>query len=64
VGAVAKLLNGGRDAAETLAEVAAELRSQLPAERVALWFRDAQTGRFRAVVSPAATEQSGGDGLE
>jgi PAS domain S-box-containing protein len=61
---VAKLLNGGREAAETLAEVADELRAQLPAERVALWFRDAQTGRFRAVASPAAPEQPGGDGLE
>jgi two-component system NtrC family sensor kinase len=61
---VAKLLNGGREAAETLAEVAAALRSRLPAERVALWFRDAQTGRFRTVASPPAADQPGGDGLE
>ena len=61
---MAKLLNGGREAADTLAEVATALRSRLPAERVALWFRDAQTGRFRAVASPAAAEQPGSDGLE
>jgi two-component system, NtrC family, sensor kinase len=52
VGTVAKLLNSGREADETLAEVAGALQSGLPAERVALWYRDHQTGSFRAVGSP------------
>jgi two-component system NtrC family sensor kinase len=49
---VAKLLNSGREADETLAGVAGALQSALPAERVALWYRDPQTGSFRAVGSP------------
>jgi two-component system NtrC family sensor kinase len=52
VGTVAKLLNTSREADQTLAEVAGALQSGLPAERVALWYRDPQTGSFRVVGSP------------
>jgi two-component system, NtrC family, sensor kinase len=52
VGSVAKLLNAGQEAEETLGAVAWALQQGLPADRVAIWFRDAQTGRFRAVEVP------------
>lgn len=55
VGQIAKLLNSGRDAELTLVEVADRLGRCLPAERVVIWFRDAQTS-FRAVTAPR-TEQ-------
>ena len=53
VGQVAKLLNAGREAEETLAAVADLLRTGLPADRVDIWFRDVQTGGFRAVGAPS-----------
>jgi two-component system, NtrC family, sensor kinase len=49
---VAKLLNSGSEADETLAGVAGALQSGLPVKRVALWYRDPQTGSFQAVGSP------------
>jgi two-component system NtrC family sensor kinase len=52
VGQVAKLINAGHEADETLAAVADLLRTGLPADWVAVWFRDAQTSSFRAVGSP------------
>ncbi len=48
---MAKLLNTGREAPETLAEVAQLLCTDLGAEQVVIWFRDAQTS-FRAVAAP------------
>ena len=49
---MAKLLNGGQEADETLQAVAQTLRQGLPADRVVIWFRDIQTGRFRGVEAP------------
>jgi two-component system NtrC family sensor kinase len=54
VGSVAKLLNAGLDAEAALGAVAETTRSQLPAERVSIWFRDDATGCFRMVAAPAA----------
>jgi two-component system, NtrC family, sensor kinase len=51
---VAKLLNAGQEADETLAAVADALQTGLPAQRVVIWFRDVQTGSFRAVAVPPA----------
>jgi PAS domain S-box-containing protein len=51
---VAKLLNAGQEADETLAAVADALQTGLPAQKVVIWFRDAQTGSFRAVAVPPA----------
>jgi two-component system NtrC family sensor kinase len=51
VGQIAKLLNSGREAEVTLAEVADLLCRGLPADRATIWFRDAQTS-FRAVACP------------
>jgi hypothetical protein len=53
VGTVAKLLNSGREADDTLVAVAGALQTGLPAEQVALWYRDTRTGAFRAAGSPA-----------
>jgi two-component system, NtrC family, sensor kinase len=53
VGRIAKLLNAGREADETLAAVAGLLQSELPAERVVIWFRGAQSSSFGAVSAPA-----------
>jgi two-component system, NtrC family, sensor kinase len=53
VGTVAKLLNSGREADDTLVAVAGALQTGLPAEQVALWYRDTRTGSFRAAGSPA-----------
>jgi two-component system NtrC family sensor kinase len=54
VGQVAKLLNSGHEAGETLAAVAKTLQAGLPAEHVVIWFRDVRTGCFRAVEAPPA----------
>jgi two-component system NtrC family sensor kinase len=55
VGSVAKLLNSGQPIEDTLRGIADELREALPAESVAIWFRDDLTGLFRSVASPAST---------
>jgi PAS domain S-box-containing protein len=52
IGSVAQLLNAGQEPVETLTAVAQALQEGLPAERVAVWFRDSQTGRFRATAAP------------
>jgi two-component system, NtrC family, sensor kinase len=49
---VAKLLNAGQEAEETLAAVAQALHGGLPADRVVIWYRDVQTGCFRATMAP------------
>jgi two-component system, NtrC family, sensor kinase len=49
---VAKLLNAGQEAEETLAAVAQVLHGGLPADRVVIWYRDVQTGCFRAAMAP------------
>lgn len=54
VGSVARLLNAGLDVEGALGAVAEATRSQLPAERVSIWFRDDVTGGFRMVAAPAA----------
>jgi two-component system, NtrC family, sensor kinase len=64
VGRVAKLLSAGSEAEETLAAVADLLRSQLPAERVVVWFRDPQTSRFRSVAAPAGSASPFVDSLD
>jgi two-component system NtrC family sensor kinase len=51
---VAKLLNSGGEADETLAGIAVALQTGLSAEQILLWYRDAQTGRFRTTGSPAS----------
>jgi two-component system, NtrC family, sensor kinase len=53
---VAKLLNAGREADETLAAVAEALKAGLPAQKVLIRFRDVRTGSFRAVSAPPAEE--------
>ena len=53
VGTVAKLLNSGREPDETLVAVAGALQTGLPAEHVALWYRDTRTGSFRSAGWPA-----------
>jgi PAS domain S-box-containing protein len=52
VGSVARLLNDGRDADETLMGVAESLQWGLEVDRVGIWFRDAATGCFRVVSCP------------
>jgi two-component system, NtrC family, sensor kinase len=52
VGQAAKLLNAGREAGDVLGGVAELLRAGLPAERVTVWFRDTETGGFRAAAAP------------
>jgi two-component system, NtrC family, sensor kinase len=52
VAKVARLLNAGREADQTLAEVANLLTQCLPAERVVIWFRDPRTSGFRAAMAP------------
>lgn len=47
------MLNGGGGADETLTAVADLLRIGLPADQIVIWFRDAQTSRFRGVGAPA-----------
>jgi two-component system, NtrC family, sensor kinase len=64
VGSVAKLLNSGREADETLAAVAGALRSGLLAERVAIWYRDPQSGSFRVVGNTDGTSPPRIDSLE
>ena len=54
IGAVARLLNAGLDAEAALGAVAEMTRSQLPATRVTIWFRDDATGGFRMIAAPAA----------
>ncbi|MDQ3223736.1 MAG: ATP-binding protein [Gemmatimonadota bacterium] len=54
IGAVARLLNAGLDAEAALGAVAEMSRSQLPATRVTIWFRDEATGGFRMIAAPAA----------
>jgi PAS domain S-box-containing protein len=51
---VAKLLNVGQEAEQTLAAVAGVLQAGLPAQNVVIWFRDVRTGSFRAVAAPPA----------
>ncbi|MEP7226279.1 MAG: hypothetical protein ABI785_02880, partial [Gemmatimonadales bacterium] len=51
---MAKLLNTGLDVEGALGAVAEATRSQLPADRVSIWFRDDVTGGFRMVAAPAA----------
>jgi two-component system NtrC family sensor kinase len=53
VGSVAKLLNSGQPVEEILTGIADELRAGLPADSVAIWFRDDVTGLFRSVGAPA-----------
>ena len=53
IGAVARLLNAGLSADETIAAIADALRAALPASRVAIWRRDPTGARFQATVSPA-----------
>jgi two-component system NtrC family sensor kinase len=57
IGRVAKLLNTGGGADETLTAVAELLRSGLPAERVVVWFREAQASGFRVVAAPSGGEE-------
>jgi two-component system NtrC family sensor kinase len=54
VASVAKLLNAGLDAVAALEAVAEAARSQLPADRVSIWFRDDATGGFRMIAAPPA----------
>jgi PAS domain S-box-containing protein len=61
---VAKLLNEEREPDDTLVAVAQVLQHGLPAERVAIWFRDTQTGRFRAVAVPPGSAPALTDSLE
>ena len=56
MGEVARLLNTAREADEALIAVADRLRAGLGAQCVAIWFRDAQTGKFRAVGAPASSD--------
>jgi two-component system, NtrC family, sensor kinase len=49
---VARLLNAGMGAEETVFRVVEEVRSGLPADWVSIWFRDDVTGRFRVVAAP------------
>jgi two-component system NtrC family sensor kinase len=55
---VAKLLNAGQEAHKTLPAVAAALQAGLQAQKVVIWFRDVQTGSFRAVAAPPAENSS------
>jgi two-component system NtrC family sensor kinase len=55
VGTVARLLNDGLEADDTLMAVAESLRTGLHVEGVGIWFRDAGTGCFRVVSSPPAS---------
>jgi two-component system, NtrC family, sensor kinase len=57
VGSVARLLNDELGTEATLAAVAETLRLGLPAEAVALWYRDTSTPAFRAVQAPAAEQR-------
>jgi len=50
------LLNTEREADEALSAVADRLRVGLAAQCVAIWFRDARTGKFRAVSSPVSAD--------
>jgi two-component system NtrC family sensor kinase len=52
VAKVARLLNAGREADPTLADVAHLLAQCLPAEQVVIWFRDPRTSGFRSVRAP------------
>ena len=54
VASVAKLLNAGLGAEATLDAVAEAARSQLPVDRVSIWFRDDATGCFRLIAAPPA----------
>jgi PAS domain S-box-containing protein len=54
IGSVARLLNAGLDADAALGAVAEATRSELPADRVTIWFRDDITGGFRMIAAPAA----------
>jgi PAS domain S-box-containing protein len=56
---VARLLNAGLDAEAALGAVAETTRSQLPADRVTIWFRDDATGCFRMIAAPAAPAAAG-----
>jgi len=51
---VAKLLNAELDAEAALGAVAEATRSQLPADRVSIWFRDDASGGFRVISAPPA----------
>jgi two-component system NtrC family sensor kinase len=55
VGSLAKLLNGGLDADRVLAALTETVRSELPAEAAAVWFRDPLTGCFRVISAPRAS---------
>jgi PAS domain S-box-containing protein len=52
IGSLAKLLNAGLDAEAALGAAAETTRSQLPADRVSIWFRDDVTGSFRMIAAP------------
>lgn len=52
VGSVAKLFNAGLGADETLLKLVESLETHLEADRVAIWFRDVQTGGFRVMPAP------------
>lgn len=52
MGSIARLLNAGAGAEETLRMVAETLRSDLPASGVSIWFRDQVTGCVRSIQAP------------
>ncbi len=49
---------------KSLAAVATALQAGLPAQKVVIWFRDVQTGSFRAVAAPPAENSSLTDTLD
>ncbi len=64
IGSVAQLLNGGREADQTLEAVSRALQQGLPADRVVIWFRDTRTGRFRGAEAPPGNAPLLADSLE
>jgi two-component system NtrC family sensor kinase len=55
IATVARLLNDGVEADETLMSIAESLRCGLEVESVGVWFRDPATSCFRVVSSPATS---------
>ena len=64
IGSVAQLLNRGQEAEETLRAVAQAVQQGLAADRVVIWFRDTQTGRFRGAEAPPGSASLLADSLE
>jgi two-component system NtrC family sensor kinase len=52
IASIAKLLNGGLDVEQVLTRAAEIIQADLPAAAVTIWFRDEETGCFRAVEAP------------